>query len=176
MPTSDDFRARWSRIGTRPLEPDEAEALAQPCLQPGPRPIRASIAAALVALVTGGSNKLATVGRLNLDAEQQRDRYLFAQAYARCHTLAAVDSYFLNAGPAERAATSGCKSRRMMEDVSLRGPPSAMGFRPRGPRNLGPSVDPGEHGRVLGWLRRAPQLDIARRPPCGGDYGPRRAQ
>jgi mono/diheme cytochrome c family protein len=54
--------------------------------------VAASIAAALVALVPGGSNKLATVGRLNLGAEQQRGRDLFAQVCTRCHTLAAVDS------------------------------------------------------------------------------------
>jgi hypothetical protein len=58
----------------------------------------------------------------------------------------------------------------------LTGPPPVMGFRPRGPRNLGPSVDPGEHGRVLGWLRRAPQLGIARRPQSDGDCGSLRAQ
>jgi mono/diheme cytochrome c family protein len=54
--------------------------------------VAASIAAALVALVAGGSSNQATVGRLNLDAEQQRGRDLFAQACTSCHTLAAVAS------------------------------------------------------------------------------------
>ncbi len=61
-------------------------------------------------------------------------------------------------------------------DVSLTGPPAVMAFRRHGRRNPGPRFETGQYWRVLGWLRRAPQLDTVRRPPCGGDYGSRRAQ
>jgi hypothetical protein len=36
-------------------------------------------------------------------------------------------------------------SRRMMEDVSLTGPPAVMGFRPCGLRNPGPRFETGQY-------------------------------
>ena len=48
-------------------------------------------------------------------------------------------------GPAKRAVTERCKSRRMIEDVSLTGPPAVMGFRPCGPRNPGPRFETGQY-------------------------------